>query len=136
LPPKDCFVAEAQITVRYAETDAMGIVHHMQYVVYFEVGRTEYSHQRGKPYSEFEETGRYLTVTEISVQYRQPARYDQHLRILTWIESLKSRGLTFAYEIRDVETDQLIANGWTKHICVDHDGKVIRIPEEWRAWAN
>ena len=136
MPPEGRFVAETRIRVRYAETDAMGIVHHRQYVVYLEVGRTEYSRQRDKPYSTFEAEGRFLTVTEISVQYRQPARYDQELRILTWIESLKSRGLTFAYEIRDVLTDQLITNGWTKHICIDREGNVARIPEGWRDWAD
>ena len=136
MPPTDHYVAETEFKVRYAETDAMGIVHHRQYIVYFEVGRTDYSHQRGKPYSEFEANGLYLTVTEISVQYRLPARYDQHLKILTWIENVKSRGLTFAYEIRDAQRDELLVNGWTKHICIDREGNVSRIPEAWRDWAN
>ena len=136
MPPEGCFVAQTRIRVRYAETDAMGIVHHRQYIVYFEVGRTEYSHQRGKPYSAFETEGRFLTVTAVSVQYRQPARYDQELRIQTWIENMKSRGLMFAYEIRDMATEQLIANGWTKHICIDRGGNAIRIPDEWRGWVD
>lgn len=136
LPPTDRFVAESHFRVRYAETDAMGIAHHSSYVIYFEEGRTQYIRQRGKSYSEFEHSGFFLTVTEVHARYLQPARYEQRLIAHTWINDLKSRGLAFGYEIVDAETGSLITTGNSKHICVNREGVVTRIPEAWRKWVG
>jgi acyl-CoA thioester hydrolase len=136
LPPQDRFVAETRFTVRYAETDAMGIVHHSNYIVYFEEGRSAYARQRGTPYSSFERGGHYLLVSEVTLRYGKPARYEQELIVYTWLEAMKSRGLTFAYEITDAASGEVLVTGQTKHICVTHDGKVSRIPEAWRAWGE
>lgn len=134
MPPSDRFVAENTFHVRYAETDAMGIVHHASYIVYFEEGRSNYARQRGHDYASFERSGFYLAVAEISARYIKPARYDQRLTVRCWIEEMKSRSLTFSYEIVDAETGDIFVTGFSKHICITHDGQVARIPDTWRAW--
>jgi acyl-CoA thioester hydrolase len=134
--PTDRFVAETTFRVRYAETDAMGIVHHSSYIIYFEEGRSSYSRQRGSDYASFERGGLFLAVTEVTARYVKPAHYDQAVTIRCWLEELKSRGLTFSYEIVAAETGDLLVTGQSKHICIDRSGKVAAIPPQWRAWAN
>ena len=136
MPPEDRFVAKTSLQVRYAETDSMRIVHHSNYIVYFEEGRSAYARQRGKPYSALEASGLFLTVTEVNARYVKPAIYEQNLTIYAWIAEMKSRGLTFQYEIADSETDDTMVTGMTKHICITHEGKITRIPDAWRAWGD
>ncbi len=97
----DPIVIENTFYVRYAETDAMGIVHHASYIVYFEEGRSNYARQRGSDYASFERSGRYLTVAEVNARYIKPAIYGQLITVRCWIEEMRSRALTFAYEIVD-----------------------------------
>lgn len=134
MPPADRFVARTELYVRYVETDAMGIVHHTNYIVYFEEARSEYARQRGNDYASFEATGHYLAVTEINARYIKPARYGQRLVILCWIENLRSRGLTFAYEVINADTSELLMTGVSSHVCITQAGKVAPLPEIWRAW--
>ncbi len=136
LPPSDRFVASVTFHVRYAETDAMGIVHHASYIVYFEEGRSSYARQRGSDYASFERGGRFLAVTEVNARYLKPARYDQRVTILCWLVEMKSRTLTFGYEIVDAETGDVFVTGQSKHISITRDGQVTTIPTEWRQWAN
>ncbi|MCK6577698.1 MAG: acyl-CoA thioesterase [Anaerolineae bacterium] len=128
------YVAEASLYVRYAETDAMGIVHHSSYIVYFEEGRSHYARQRGSDYAGIERSGIYLTVTEINARYIKPAVYGQLLTVRCWIGEMRSRGLTFEYEIVDAAAREVLVRGHSKHICITRDGTVTRIPETWRAW--
>lgn len=128
------FVAETTFHVRYAETDAMGIVHHAAYIVYFEEGRSHYMRQRGSSYAEFEKGGQYMAVTEVQARYVRAARYDQRIRIRCWVEQIRSRGLTFRYELSDEATDELLVTGMSKHICLNKEGQVIKFPAEWQAW--
>ena len=134
MAPEGRFVAETTFYVRYAETDAMGIVHHASYIVYFEEGRTNYARQRGSDYASFERTGHYLTVTEVHARYLKPARYGQRLTVRCWIEEMKSRSLTFTYEIIDADTRDQHVTGFSKHICITHDGQIARLPDTWHAW--
>lgn len=134
MPPSDRFVAETSFHVRYAETDAMGIVHHASYIVYFEEGRSNYARQRGSDYADFERSGYYLTVAEVSARYLQPARYGTRLIVRCWIASMQSRALTFAYEIVDAGTGDVCVTGHSRHICITHDGRVATLPDAWRAW--
>lgn len=136
MPPSDRFISKTRFHVRYAETDAMGIVHHSSYIIYFEEGRSSYARERGSSYADFEKAGFYLTVTEVHARYLKPARYDQQLNLYCWVEEMKSRSLVFAYEITDASTDELLVSGQTKHVCITHAGQVARLPESWRAWAN
>lgn len=134
--PENRFVAENTFYVRYAETDAMGIVHHASFIVYFEEGRSHYARQRGSDYASFERTGHYLTVAEVHARYLKPARYGQRLTVRCWIEETRSRSITFAYEIVDADSNDLLVTGYSKHICITHDGQVAHLPNTWRSWAD
>lgn len=130
--PENRFVAEVSFYVRYAETDAMGIVHHASYIVYFEEGRSHYSRSRGADYADFERSGYSFAVSEVHARYKVPVRYGQKITVRCWIEDMKSRSVTFGYEIVDAATRAVHVVGQTKHICVTHEGTVTKIPETWR----
>lgn len=126
-------LAETTFRVRFAETDQMGIVHHASYLVYFEEGRSELSRQHGMPYSELERMGYSLALSEAYVRYRMPAVYDDLITVRTWVEQLRSRGITFAYEVVRAEDGQVLVTGRTAHICVDRSGQARRLPDAWIA---
>ena len=123
---------EVSFFVRYAETDAMGIVHHASYVVYFEEGRSHFMRARGRDYAEFERQGLAFAVSEVHARYAVPAHYGQKLTVRCWVEDSKSRSVTFAYEIYDANSHEVHVTGRTRHICVRSDGSVATIPAEWR----
>ena len=128
-------VVEAALRVRYAETDAMGIVHHASYLVWFEVGRSEYFRQIGVSYEEVEGRGYLLPLSEAHARYVAPARYGDAVCVRTKITQARSRSLTFAYEVIHRPTGATLVIGWTKHLCVDRQGQVHRIPGFLReAW--
>lgn len=125
------FIAETTFHVRYAETDAQGIVHHASYVVYFEEGRSEFIRQRGSSYADFERSGLLLAVTDLQVRYIRAARYDDRLTVRTWLAETRSRTLMFQYQIIDAASGTEIATAQTKHVCLNRDGQIARIPESW-----
>ena len=116
-----------EIRVRYSETDAMGVLHHANYLPYFEMGRTELLRASGGSYREMEERGRFLVVTKVAVHYRASARYDDLLTLTTRMSRISFAKLEHAYELRRGE--QLLATGETTLACVDRDGKVQRMTE-------
>ncbi len=118
--------------VRYAETDTMGIVHHATYPVWFEEGRSHYLRARGADYAQFEAAGYLLAVSELQARYLVPARYGQQVTIRTRPESLRSRSVSITYEVLEASSGELLATGRTKLICINREGQVVRIPEEWR----
>lgn len=128
------FVAETTFHVRYAETDAMRIVHHAAYIIYFEEGRSEYIRQRGTSYAAFEREGYYLAVTEVQARYIKAARYDDRLTVRCWVAQSRSRSLVFEYEIINANTNERLLTGMSKHICLDTEGNIARIPDEWKHW--
>lgn len=132
--PATAFVCETSFNVRYAETDAMGIVHHASHIVYFEEGRSSYARARGASYAEFEKTGHFLVVAEVNARFIKAARYDQRLTIRTWVAELKSRGVTFNYEIMDAVSGDVLVTGISKHICINREGRPTPLPDTWRAW--
>lgn len=134
MAPNDRFVAEATFPIRYAETDAMGIVHHANYIVFFEEGRSHYARERGSDYADFERSGFYLVVTEVEARYLKAMRYGQRATVRCWIETLQSRSVKFGYEIVDAATGDVCVTGFSKHVCVRRDGGVAHLPEAWRAW--
>lgn len=115
--------------VRYAETDAMGIVWHGNYLVWFEVGRVETLRAIGYPYSRLEREGYGLPVTEVSLRYARAAKFDDPLKIDVWIEELKSRKLRLGYRISHAETGDAFVTGFTEHVCWK-DGVVATLPRE------
>ncbi len=131
-PSKSSYVHETTFHVRYAETDQMGVAHHTAYFVWFEEGRSDYMRARGASYQDFERDGFFLPVVECCARFVAPAHYDRLVTVRTWVSELKSRSLTFEYEVVDAETGQILATGHTKHLCTDREGRPHRIPAEWR----
>jgi len=123
---------EIRFRVRYHETDAMRIVHHTAYIIWFEEGRSALTRALGYPYAQMEADGVALAVAEVTARYHQPARYDEEVRVTTRLVALRSRGMTFAYEIRRAADGALLVTGETKHISVDGAGQVKRIPDAIR----
>lgn len=126
-------ITETAFPVRYAETDAMGVVHHANYLVYFEEGRSHFMRQLGIDYAELEAEGFQLPVTEVNIRYANSLRYGQNVTIRTWIEENRSRRLTFAYEVLEQGSRDRLVTGHTRHIWTDTAGKVIRQPARWQA---
>ena len=121
-------ISETKLRVRYAETDAMGIVHHSRYIPWFEVGRSDWLRQAGLPYSEFEKMGYYLTVTEVGARYYHPAFYDELVTVRTWLGEIQSRAIRIEYEVMNEAGGRLVT-GFTRHICITRAGKPVRLPE-------
>jgi acyl-CoA thioester hydrolase len=126
-------MVETRFRVRYHETDAMGIVHHGAYINWFEEGRSAFTRCIGYPYSRMEAEGVTLAVAEISARYHYPARYDEEIAVLVCLDSLRSRGMTFSYEIRRTSDGRLLVSGKSTHLCVGADSRVRSLPEEWRS---
>jgi acyl-CoA thioester hydrolase len=114
----------------------MGIVHHAAYVVWLEEGRSHWIRAHGTSFTQFEKLGLSLAVAELNVRYSQAARYDQWVTIRCWVEEVKSRQVTFGYEVVDPENDALFATGRSRHICIDRQGQVAKIPNEWRSFMS
>jgi acyl-CoA thioester hydrolase len=124
---------ESRVRVRYSETDQMGIVYYANYFVWMEVGRVDYCSQAGFEYRDMErDDGALLTVTEAKCNYRAPARFHDEVRLLTQVIEARSRTIRFAYEMRRVADDALLATGETLHTVVDRQGKTMRLPEKYR----
>jgi acyl-CoA thioester hydrolase len=118
---------EIQIRVRYAETDRMGLLHHANYLVYFEQGRTELLRNSGRSYKELEDAGHFLVLARIEVRYRAPARYDDVLTLRTIVTRATAVRIEHRYEV--LRDDQLLAEGSSTLACVDRDGKLQAMPE-------
>jgi len=129
--PDDPRIKETTFRVRFAETDQMGVVHHSNYVVYFEVGRIEFTRQAGAPYADLEAQGFSLAVSEVNIRYITAAHFDQVIAVRTWLEDARSRTVAFGYEIVDAVSRELLATGRVKLICIDRKGQVRRIPARW-----
>ena len=124
-------IVETTFYVRYAETDQMGIVHHSHYVVWMEEGRSEYMRRNGLDYVAIEQSGLALAVTEVNVRYLAPAHYNERVTVRTWIDSLRSRALTFGYEIISADTQQRLVVGSVKLMLIDRQGQVVSLPRSF-----
>ena len=122
----------AEFPVRYAETDAMAVVHHASYIVYFEDARCQYMREQGREYADVEADGFRLPVTEVHVRYVSSLVYGDRARVRTWISENKSRKLTFNYEIMNDKDDRVLVSGSTQHIWTDLQGRVTRAPSQWQ----
>jgi acyl-CoA thioester hydrolase len=119
---------EHVIRVRYAETDAQGIVYSAHYLVWFEIGRTEWCRQGGINYRQLEEAGYLLVVTKATCRYLAPARYDDEVVIRTSAAGVTRRAMRFCYEIRHPAGNTLLAVGETTHLWVNRKGKPTSLP--------
>lgn len=134
MPRKDRFVSDVTFHVRYAETDNMGLVHHTAYLVWFEEGRSAFIRDRGWSYADIEASGYFLAATDLRAKYFKSAKYDQQVKVCTWIDEARSRAVTFACEIGELRSGALLFNATLKLICLDSKGRATRIPESWRSW--
>ena len=121
------------LQVRYAETDQMGVVYYANYMVWFEIGRTDFCRKHGFAYREMEQQdGLYIMVAEARCRYKAPACYDDEILVRTCLKEIRRRVLIFGYEIYRQATDELLAEGETVHVITDHDGHPRSLPEKYR----
>lgn len=124
--------SETRLRVRYAETDQAGVVYHSNYLIWFEVGRVELCRDYGFNYRDMErEADAYLPVTEAHVKYRNPAKYDDEIAVHTRVTELRSRAITFGYEVLRASDGMLLAEGETRHIVMNSQGKARAFPPEY-----
>ena len=118
--------SSAQVTVRYAETDMMGVVYHGNYLPWFEIGRTTLLREMGLPYRKLEDDGYRLPVLEVGAKYFRPAVYDDTVTIVTTMREKPVLRIRLEYEVR--RGDKILATGFTVHAFIDRQGKPVRPP--------
>jgi acyl-CoA thioester hydrolase len=123
-------VTESRFRVRYAETDQMGMVYYANYLVWMEVGRTDFCRECGFSYRDLErEEQAFLAVAEANIRYLAPARYDDEILVETELTRLRSRVVEFTYRIKSNAT--LLAEGRTTHVVIGKDGRPRSMPERY-----
>jgi len=115
------------VSVRYAETDRMGVAHHASYLLWFELARTGLLREAGHAYRDLESNGVRLPVIEYGCRFLKSADYDDAIHIETRVRDLRSRTITFDYIAR--RGDEILAEGFTHHVCVDGDHRPRRFPD-------
>ena len=119
-------ISKSKITVRYAETDKMGIVHHSVYPIWYELARTDLSKQAGFPYSDMEKKGVLTPLVELNCKYFSPATYDDDLIVTATVSKLTPARVVFSYEVfKEDNMDKAINIGYTVHAIVNKDMKPI-----------
>jgi acyl-CoA thioester hydrolase len=121
-----------EFRVRYAETDQMQVVYHSNYLIWCEIGRTEFIRALGTPYAELERQNVALAVVEASLRFHSGARYDNLIRVTTTISEVRSRTLTFDYVISNAETGERFVSASTKLVCLTRDSRLTTLPEPLR----
>jgi acyl-CoA thioester hydrolase len=116
--------------VRFAETDLMGIVHHSQYVVWMEEGRSDLMRRKGFTFDRWEAANIGFAVSEVKLRYHAPAHYGERVTVRTRVESLRSRQIVFRYEIVNADSQQLLVTGTVQLIVVNKQNQVRTIPRE------
>lgn len=121
------YKSETKIVVRYAETDKMGIVHHSNYLIWFEAGRTDFIKGSNISYSNMEEKGIFIPLSESSCKYIAAAKYEDELIIKTWVKELTPIKVEFSYSVIREKDQKEIAKGSTLHVFVSNDFKIINL---------
>lgn len=125
-------ISETLVRVNYSETDQMGVVYHARYLVWLDVARCDHLRQRGKTYRDLEQAGLRLAVSEVSIRYRQPARYDDLVRVRCWVRDLASRRVEFGYAVERAEDEHLLATATTSLLALDSTMALTRLPDSVR----
>jgi acyl-CoA thioester hydrolase len=126
-------VSEVRVRVNYSETDQMGVVYHARYLVWLDVARTEHLRASGMSYRDLEAAGLRLAVSEVAVRYRQPARYDDPIRVRCWVRDLASRRVDFGYAVEHDHDHRLLATAFTSLLALDRSMNLTRLPDAVRA---
>ena len=121
------YISETKITVRYAETDQMGIVHHSNYLIWFEAGRTDFIKGSKISYTEMEQEGILIPLAESNCKYIIGAKYEDELIIKTWVKELTPVKVEFNYSVIREKDEKEIAKGSTLHVFVGRDFKIINL---------
>lgn len=119
--------------MRYAETDQMGVVYHANYLVWCEVGRTDFIRTRGMSYADIERAGVGLAVSEVSCRFHGAARYDDLIRVRTTLADVRSRSITFDYVITRADDGAKLVTARTALVSIDPKGKPVALPPGVRA---
>lgn len=128
MPPR-----QIELRVRYAETDQMRVVYHANYLVWCEIGRTEYMRGVVGSYADVERNGIALAVVEASLRFHAPARYDNLITITTTLREARSRTVTFDYVITNAETGEKLVTASTTLASTDSGGRLVSMPPELRS---
>jgi acyl-CoA thioester hydrolase len=123
---------DVEFRVRYAETDQMGVVYHTNYLVWCEVGRTDFIRARGMSYAAIERAGIGLAVSELSARFHGAARYDDLVRVRTTLAEVRSRGITFDYLITRAESGERLVSARTALVSIDKSGRLVALPPNVR----
>ncbi|HJQ10714.1 MAG TPA: thioesterase family protein [Gemmatimonadaceae bacterium] len=121
-----------EFRVRYAETDQMQVVYHSNYLIWCEMGRTEFIRAVGTPYSELERQNVALAVVEANLRFHAGAVYDNMIRVTTTVREVKSRTITFDYVITNAETGERFVTASTKLVSLTRDNKLTTLPDDLR----
>ncbi|MCP5056594.1 MAG: acyl-CoA thioesterase [bacterium] len=125
-PPSSAAVSTVLHRVPFYETDAMGVVHHSNYVRYLELARIRWMDEHHRPYREYVAEDRHFATTRVEVDYKRVTRFDEEVGIACWLEWIRGASLRMAYRLEG--PDGLLAVGATEHALVDTEGRVRRIP--------
>jgi acyl-CoA thioester hydrolase len=124
----------SELRVRYAETDQMGVVYHANYLVWCEIGRTDFIRRAGRSYADLERDGVLLAVSDASLRFRASARYDDPIRVHTTLTSVGSRGMTFAYRLVRADSEQVLVSATTSLVSMNREGRPCTLRADVRAW--
>lgn len=119
-----------EFRVRYAETDQMGVVYHANYLVWCELGRTEFIRVTGSTYADLERRGILLAVADANLRFHAAARYDDLVRVVTTLVAVRSRMVVFDYEIQLADTGQRLVTARTSLVCLDRGSKPAALPPD------
>ena len=126
---------DTPVSVRYAETDQMGIVYYANYLVWFEVGRVAWCKAKGFHYAEMEaKEKRLMVVAEAGCRYKSPAHFGEEIFVRTSLGKATDRVIRYRYEVRAKETGQLLATGETAHVVRDTEFRPARLPDSYREY--
>ncbi|MGQ0538773.1 MAG: acyl-CoA thioesterase [Gemmatimonadaceae bacterium] len=123
---------DLELRVRYGETDQMGVVYHAEYLVWCEMGRTEYLRTLGRSYASLEQDGTLLAVADAWLRYHAPARYDDIIRVETTLSDVRSRAVTFDYSIVRADSDTRLVTARTLLVSLDRANRPTPLPAELR----
>jgi acyl-CoA thioester hydrolase len=124
--------SRSELRVRYSETDQMGVVYHTNYLVWCEIGRTDFIRISGVTYAELERRGVFLAVAEATIRYHAAARYDDLIRVDTTLAAVRSRAVTFDYVITNADTGERLASARTVLVSLDRRGRPVTLPDDFR----
>lgn len=117
--------AETKLIARYSETDQMGIIHHSNYAVWFEAGRTDFLKKAGIPNKEIEEQGVLLPLYEMNCKFKSPARYEDEIIVKTKLEHIGKVRIVFSYQVLNAKDGSVLTTGETKHAWTNKSLKPV-----------